>query len=187
MNTKNEFPYSTEVWFDRHPEKFVKRRQPARMLKNGLISLAGVVVFLFPGIIPFFPLWMVYLAAIVAFFFGLVMIWAEGSAYFSIASGGEVKDLGVKKFRNSRDERVIQEVMKAFEERDFDYLVQAPSVNNQPLQLFIYEDRKGREFYLQMKCYNADNDFVPVSDVVTISGKEYDQNADLIRKLKTEE
>lgn len=186
MENQSQYPYSPQVWFGQHPEKFVKKRQPARMLKNLLIALVGLIVLIFPGIIPFFKLWLIYLAALAAIGFGLAMIWVEGSAYFSISSGGEIKEVGIKKFRNSRDNSILSEILEAFRKRDFDYLAQAPGADNQPLQLITYEDKVGREFYLQMKCHTSEG-FIAISDVVTVSGKEYDQNAELIRSLKTEE
>ena len=98
-----------------------------------------------------------------------------------------MKDVGLKKFRNSRDARVWERIVKAFETHDFQYLAEAPSAKNQPLQLYVYEDKIGREFYIQLKGYDSDSNFNPLSDVVTIDGKEYDANADLLRSMKTDD
>lgn len=187
MNKTTSFPYSTDIYFSQHPEKFEKRRQPIRMIKNLLIALVGLLVLIFPDMVPFLKLWLIYLGGIVAVIYGIVMIWVEGTAYFNLQSGGEVKYLEIKKFRNSRDERVWNEVLKAFADHDFAYLAEAPGAKNQPLQLFICEDKKGREFYLQIKGYNEHNVFEPLTDVVTISGSEYDANAELIHSMKTDE
>ena len=187
MNQASTFPYSPDVYFGQHPEKFEKRRQPMRIAKNVAFVAGGIFLLLFPGLIPFFPLWMIYLAAVVAIGFGAISIWTDGSAWFNLQSGSEVKDIGLKKFRNSRDEKVWDRIVKAFETHDFQYLAEAPSAKNQPLQLYVYEDKTGREFYLQMKGYNEKNEFEPLSDVITICGKEYDANADLLRSMKTDD
>lgn len=187
MNETKIFPYSPAVYFGQHPEKFEKRRQPMRIAKNVAFVAVGIFLLLFPGLIPFFKLWLIYLAAVVLIGFGAVSIWTEGSAWFNLQSGGEVKDVGLKKFRNSRDERVWERIVKAFETHDFQYLAEAPSAKNQPLQLYVYEDKIGREFYIQLKGYDSDSNFNPLSDVVTICGKEYDANADLLPSMKTED
>lgn len=187
MNTTNSYPYSPEVYLGQHPEKFEQRRQPLRMVKNVAIAVIGVFILFFPGVIPFFKLWLIYLGALVAIGYGVAFFFLERSAYFNLQSGGEVKGPEVKKFRNSRDERVWDKVLAAFAAHDFGYLSEAPSAKNQPLQLYIYEDRKGREFYIQMRGYNEKNEFEPLTDVITISGTEYDTNADLIRAMKTED
>lgn len=177
----NQYPISFEIWCREHPEKFGTRRRPAKIALYGLGSVACILLTIFPQVIPLFPLWMIRTAAILLLLLCLICLWVDGTCCYNKESGGSIRRIGLKKFdRVSTD---ADEIMAAFDLRDFDFLADAAETDNEPLQLYVYEDAVGREFYLQLRTYVDASNFRGISDVLTVSGREYDEYQSVIRSI----
>ena len=51
------------------------------------------------------------------------------------------------------------------------------------MQLYVYEDAAGKEFYLQLRAYVSSSEFRGITDVVTVSGREYDEYKSVIKSI----
>lgn len=82
-----------------------------------------------------------------------------------------------------------QRILKAFLEKDFEYLYLAelPGGGSEPAQLPVEEDAAGREMYCLLITYDSDSNIVGLADVITLSGDEYDDNIDLLKQMFKEE
>lgn len=142
--------------------------------------MVAVVLVIFPGFVPVAG-WLVRTVGVIAF---LIMAWASSSDMYNLMSGGKIKDLGVKKFK--RNETDPQRILKAFLEKDFEYLAELPG-GSEPVQLHVEEDAAGREMYCLLTTYDSDSNIVGLADVITLSGDEYDDNIDLLKQMFKEE
>lgn len=170
-----------EIYCDRHPEKFEKRTQ--RLQKTLYMAGAAVCVLLivFPVVIPLLPLWMIRVAAVIGLLICAASVWLGCEEYYNRQSNGRIRHIGLKKF--DRVNTSAAEVVEAFLRRDFDFLSDAAETENDPLQLYVYEDALGHEFYLQLRAYESPSEFNPVAEVMTVSGKEYDDYKTAIKSI----
>ena len=181
MTEKQEFPYTFEIYCQNHPEKFEKRTQPAKKALYGLGAVACILLVIFPHVVPVLPLWLIRAAAVLGALFCLLDAYVSGENYYNKLSGGKIKRIGLKKF--DRVNTDATEIVQAFHRHDFDFLADAAESDNEPLQLYVYEDAAGKEFYLQLRAYVSSSEFRGITDVVTVSGREYDEYKSVIKSI----
>ena len=179
MNKNTVFPYSFEVYCKEHPEKFETRINSTKRMIYGIGAAISALLVFFPSItdpIPILcllPLWLIVGAGIIGALVCLLMAFFDCDHLHNIQSNGVIKPVGHKKFDRVNAKR--DEVFDAFARHDFDFLADAAETNNDPLQIFIHEDALGKELYLQLREYTTPSEFHGASDVLTVSGNEYDQ------------
>ena len=173
MTEKQEFPYTFEIYCQAHPEKFEKRTQPVKKALYGLGAVACILLVIFPHVIPVFPLWLIRTAAVLGALLCLLAAYVSGENYYNKLSDGKIKRIGLKKF--DRVNTDATEIVQAFHD--------AAESDNEPLQLYVYEDAAGKEFYLQLRAYVSSSEFRGITDVMTVSGREYDEYKSVIKSI----
>ena len=170
--TTNQFPESLIAYYRDNTDKFEERTNVAKKYTYYGLTALCVLLIIVPGIIPIGP-WIVRVIAIIGLiYFGLGAM-AGGIDFFNKASDGMIKDCVHVKFdMNECDE---DEIIDAFNRKDFDFLADAPQADNQPLQLYVEEDEKGKEFYCFLRKFFTSSDFRGVTEVIILAGDEYDQ------------
>ena len=91
-------------------------------------------------------------------------------------------EIAIKKFSSSSTNE--EEIRNFLENNDFQRLANIPSAENQPLQLYIHEDKDGKSFYLLLMKYYSKSEFSGASTVKVISGADYIQYKDIIRSIQ---
>ena len=170
-----------EIYCDRHPEKFEKRTQSLRKTLYMAGTAVCVLLIIFPAVIPLLPLWAIRVAAVIGLLICAASVWVGCEEYYNRQSNGLIRHIGRKKF--DRVNAKTDEVVAAFLRRDFDFLADAAETESDPLQLYVYEDAAGHEFYLQLRAYASPSEFNPVAEVMTVSGKEYDDYKTTIKSI----
>lgn len=172
-----EFPSYMSEFFQAWPEKFEERKNMVKPAFYGLLAVVCVFIVIFPQIIPLLPLWFIRVAGVVGVLFFGIGAWMASSDTYNMESGGKVKSLNVKKF--VRDEADAGKIVEAFVRHDFRYLTALPSGNNQPVQLHVWEDSLGKEFYCLLTTYTSSSNIVGLAEPVVLKGTEYEDNAEL--------
>lgn len=182
-NQPTAFPDNFDLYCKQHPEKFEQRTDQTKRVLYIVLLAACVGVLIFPRIIPLFPLWMIYAAAILGALICLMSLLGGVSDHYNKQSGGRIREICVKKFdRVNTDETRI---MDAFARRDFDFLYDAAYGESEPLQLYLYEDKKGREFYCHLRKYFSPSDFRGITEVITVSGPDYDRYESVLHSMQS--
>lgn len=181
---KKIYPSYLGDFYEANPAKFEKRKNHVKPKIYLALAVVAVVLVIFPGFVPVAG-WLVRTVGVIAAIAFLIMAWASSSDMYNLMSGGKIKDLGVKKFK--RNETDPQRILKAFLEKDFEYLAELPGGSSEPVQLHVEEDAVGREMYCLLTTYDSDSNIVGLADVITLSGDEYDDNIDLLKQMFKEE
>lgn len=163
-------------------DKFEKRTNMIKkVIYYALVALC-VILLIMPSLLPLSSLLVRILAVLGILIFGFAAYFG-GEDYFNIASGGKITQSAIKKFdRNLVNEA---EIMRMFDENDFEGLADAPDAHNNPLQLYIHEDAKGKVFYLQLMKYFSPSDFRGITEVKEISEPLYSQVYPIIKSIKS--
>ena len=160
-----------EFYFN-NPGQFERRANQIKKYSNyALIAVCLVFIFL-PDIIPF-PEWIIRTAAIVGLIYFGFEVLMGGVGIYNKISNGVISNLLIKKFDMSSCSE--KELIRAFNNRDFDTLVKAPSADDQPIQLYVDEDNVGKELYCVLMKYYSSSDFRSATDVIVLSGSDYDK------------
>ena len=158
MDEGKHFPSHFGEVYDAMPEKFEKRKDKVKpMIYWGLT--AGVI-----GAV-----------------FCVLTALAAGLKIYNRTSGGEVKRYKTKKFISSMTDK--DDIVAAFNRHDFEYLCDLPSGNDQPVQLQVEKDEKGRELYCILVTYTKGYKIVGLADPVILTGVEYEKNEAFIRHM----
>lgn len=181
VKKEKEFPSYMAEFFQAYPEKFEDRKNVVKPAVYGLLAVICVFIVIFPQVIPVLPLWFIRVAAVIGILFFGIGAWMASSDTYNIESGGMVKSIGIKKF--IRSETSVDKIVEAFNRHDFKYLTSLPSGNNQPVQLQVYEDVKGREMYCILTTYESNSNIVGLAEPVILKGYEYDDNVDFIHHM----
>jgi hypothetical protein len=182
MKPTNLFEYYRE-----NPDKFEQRFDQKKKMFNYVCAALCLVLLIFPAIIPIGN-WIVRILALGGIiFFGLKAFFG-GNDFYSLVSGGVIKDIICKKFarpeRNTTlDDPDAQRIIKAFENQDWAALADEPETNDRPLQLNIHEDAAGKTFYIQLEYWFSTSDNRGITDVVVLSGQQYDENYQIIKSM----
>lgn len=180
VKNEKEFPSYMAEFFKAYPEKFEDRKNVLKPAVYGLLAVVCVFIVIFPQVIPCCPCgslgWQLLLVCF------LRHRGMDGSSdTYNIESRGMVKSIGIKKF--IRSETSVDKIVEAFNRHDFKYLTALPSGNNQPVQLQVYEDAKGREMYCILTTYESNSNIVGLAEPVILKGYEYDDNVDFIHHM----
>ncbi|MDR1026718.1 MAG: hypothetical protein LBL47_04890 [Lactobacillus sp.] len=173
-------PQNAYDYFINHKEKF-EQRSDEKMKKIYMIAgIVCVVLLIFP-IIPL-PNWLVRVAVVIGgLYCGFKYMY--DTDYYNKESGGKIESVLIKKFL--REEVSLDDAVKALEKKDIKFLADATPTTDVPVQLYVYEDKVGKEYYCQIMNYYAADDFRGASDVVVLSDDEYDKYKDLINSMKS--
>lgn len=187
MSEVTVFPYSFEVYCKEHPEKFETRINSTKRIAYSVAVALFALIACFPGItnsipiISLFPNWMIIAIGIIGALFCLLLVFADCDKLYNVESNGVIKQIGHKKFDRANTKR--NEIIDAFARRDFDFLADAAETHNDPLQIYIFEDAVGKELYLQLREYTSPSEFNGASDVLIVSGNEYNQHRSTIASM----
>lgn len=187
MPQDTPFPQSFEAYCKEHPEKFETRIAQKKRLLYGTGAILLALIACFPGILAHVPIlallpgWMIMLGAGAGALYCLVVAFVDCDDLYNTQSNGTIKQIGLKKF--DRVNTKPDQIAAALERRDFDMLSDAAETYNDPLQLYVYEDASGKEFYLHLRAYSTPSEFCGASDVVIVSGREYDQFRGTIKSI----
>lgn len=187
MTENAQFPDNFELYCKQHPEKFEDRQNNRKRVLFAIGVVVCALIVFFPSIlsripiIALFPMWLPYIAAILCGLYCLLAFFFDSDTLYNRSSNGKIKHIGHKKF--DRVSVKAEQVIAALEKHDFDFLADAPQSENDPVQLYVYEDAVGKEFYLHLRVYTAPSEFGGVMDVVTVSDREYDLFKTAIRSI----
>ena len=176
-----EFPSYISEFFQAYPEKFEERKNLVKPAIYGLLAVVCLFIVIFPQVIPVLPLWFIRVVAVIGILFFGIGAWMASSDTYNVESDGKVKQVNIKKF--IRNETDADKIVEAFVHHDFRYLTALPSGNNQPVQLQVYEDAKGREMYCILTTYESNSNIVGLAEPVILKGYEYDDNVDFIHHM----
>lgn len=187
MNENTEFPITFQEYSKQHPEKFEERVNTTKKTIYGAITVFCLLIVFFPSmlsrlpLLSYFPNWVFIAAGAVGALYCLVMFLGDCDGLYNIQSNGVIEQVGLKKF--DRANTKPDELIAALERRDFEFLASAAYTDNDPFQLFVFEDALGKEFYLHLRAYTAPAEFYGASDVVTVSGRDYDLFRSTIKSM----
>ena len=181
-----QYPNNLYDFYENHSEFEKRNNQPKRIMYIVLIALC-VLLIIYPSLIPLGNL-LVRIIAIIGLLYCFFSFYTEGSSWYNKTSNGEVKLVSIKKFAypesgddfNGEDAKRIKEL---FNQNDWEGLLNEGAADNRPLQLYIHEDATGKTFYLQLMQFFSSSDFRGVSEVKVISGKEYSDYYQIIKKI----
>ena len=163
-----EIPQSLPAYFEAHPDQFTKKNDISKKAINGILFLAFLVLIIYPEITPVGELWVWrIIAAIGLVFTGLGFYMAYD--YYNIQTKTKIKAKGHKKFDSGHT--TVEE------------LANLPSKNNQPLQMFSWEDKDNKTFYILLMKYFSPSDFRGVTPVKVVSGADYDRYKTIISAI----
>jgi len=181
MDEGKHFPSHFGEVYDAMPEKFEKRKDKVKPMIYWGLTAVCVLLVIFPGWLPFIPSWLVRIAGVIGAVFCVLTALAAGLKIYNRTSGGEVKRYKTKKFISSMTDK--DDIVAAFNRHDFEYLCDLPSGNDQPVQLQVEKDEKGRELYCILVTYTKGYKIVGLADPVILTGVEYEKNEAFIRHM----
>lgn len=181
MDEGKHFPSHFGEVYDAMPEKFEKRKDKVKPMIYWGLTAVCVLLVIFPGWLPFIPSWLVRTAGVIGAGFCVLTALAAGLKIYNRTSGGEVKRYKTKKFISSMTDK--DDIVAAFNRHDFEYLCDLPSGNDQPVQLQVEKDEKGRELYCILVTYTKGYKIVGLADPVILTGVEYEKNEAFIRHM----
>ena len=103
------------------------------------------------------------------------------SDYYNKQTQTKIKQKGHKKFDSGHT--TVEELSRLLEQGNYQELANLPSKNNQPLQMYVYEDTQNKTFYLLLMKYFSPSDFRGVTPVKVVSGADYDRYKMVIRAI----
>lgn len=166
MNT--EIPQSLPAYFESHPDQFTKKNDIPKKAINGILFLAFLVLMIYPEITPVGELWVWRIIAAIGLIFTALGFYTAHD-YYNIQTNTKIKPKGHKKFDSGHT--TVEE------------LANLPSKNNQPLQMFSWEDKDNKTFYILLMKYFSPSDFRGVTPVKVVSGADYDRYKTLISAI----
>ena len=181
MDEGKHFPSHFGEVYDAMPEKFEKRKDKVKPMIYWGLTAVCVLLVIFPGWLPFIPSSLVRTAGVIGAVFCVLTALAAGLKIYNRTSGGEVKRYKTKKFISSMTDK--DDIVAAFNRHDFEYLCDLPSGNDQPVQLQVEKDEKGRELYCILVTYTKGYKIVGLADPVILTGVEYEKNEAFIRHM----
>ncbi|MDR0230345.1 MAG: hypothetical protein LBI72_14975 [Flavobacteriaceae bacterium] len=177
------FPENFEAYFASQPERFVKQLNKKARIKNTLwFIVLGLVSFVLlvsekHGFIPWALTIILCFSALV---FGGLIIWGSKD-FVDKQTGGFVVEKSIKKFDSHYVTEI--EIYEALQNRDFRAIADATAKDNQPLQIYVYEDKVGKRLYLLLIKYFSTSEFRGISDVTIVEGADYDRYKKDIYKI----
>ncbi|MDR2498140.1 MAG: hypothetical protein LBD28_01730 [Tannerellaceae bacterium] len=185
-----QFPESLYDYYRSKPDQFEERTNTTKRAIHYGIAGIGLLLVIFPGLLPIAPSLIIRIVAAIAIIYGAFVAFLGGVGFYSKSSGGEIKHLAVKKFATPQRGTIPgglddQKVMNMFANNDWEGLASEPEADDRPLQLFIDEDASGQTFYLMLRRYFSSSEFRGVANPKVISGADYAKYFDLIKSIKS--
>lgn len=178
MNT--EIPQNMVAYFQAHPEQFVLKADVAKKSTYGLLFAVCLVLMIKPDLIPVGELWIWRVIAWIGMGFAGISLFLA-SDYYNKQTQTKIKQKGHKKFDSGHT--TVEELSRLLEQGNYQELANLPSKNNQPLQMYVYEDTQNKTFYLLLMKYFSPSDFRGVTPVKVVSGADYDRYKMVIRAI----
>lgn len=169
METKN-YPENLYVYYQNNKNLFEEKSNTTKKAVYYGLAIAFLVLFIKPDLVTE-STFLLRIAAVIGIIICGFMGYFGGEYYVNIKSGGKISKIRIKKFDSSQvDEQTLINLLNS---GNFSVLAQLPELDNQPLQLYIHEDKKGKTFYIQLMKYFSPSDFRGISDVYVIEGDDY--------------
>ena len=175
-----EIPQSLPAYFESHPDQFAKKNDILKKAINGILFLAFLVLMIKPDLIPVGELWIWRVIAWIGMGFAGISLFLA-SDYYNKQTQTKIKQKGHKKFDSGHT--TVEELSRLLEQGNYQELANLPSKNNQPLQMYVYEDTQNKTFYLLLMKYFSPSDFRGVTPVKVVSGADYDRYKMVIRAI----
>lgn len=179
---QQNYPKDLTDYYRSHPETFELRSDKTKKTLNIILLLIFLVILIYPEIIPFGELWILRIIAGIGIVYAGVKAFLLDSDFWNKQTNSKITSLAIKKFSSSSTNE--EEIRNLLENNDFQRLANIPSAENQPLQLYIHEDKDGKAFYLLLMKYYSKSEFSGASAVKVISGADYIQYKDIIRSIQ---
>ena len=176
-----EIPQDLPSYFRAHPEQFVLKGNTSKKIINGVLFAIVLGLMIYPEITPAGELWIWRIIAGIGMVYTGFSIWL-GSDFYNKQTQTKIVQASIKKFDSSATTE--KDLIFLLENENFRELANIPSKDNQPLQLYVYEDVAGKAFYLLLMKYFSSSDFRGITPVKIISGAEYDKHKPMIQALK---
>ena len=167
-----EIPKNMDAYFEAHPEQFVLKADTAKQITYGLLFAVCLVLMIKPDLIPVGELWIWRVIAGIGMGFACFSFFLA-SDYYNKQTQTKIKQKGHKKFDSGHT--TVEELSHLLEQGNYQELANLPSKNNQPLQMYVYEDAENKTFYLLLMKYFSPSDFRGVTPVKVVSGADYDR------------
>ncbi len=101
--------------------------------------------------------------------------------FFHKKTNWKVKDFKRKKF-HLEDDNDMEKIIWLFETKNFEALKEAPETSSGSLELIVEYEPQAKEAYLLLRnMYYGDVNYS--SDVIVLSGDEYDENFEILKKI----
>lgn len=179
---QQNYPKDLTDYYRSHPETFELRSDKTKKTLNIILLLIFLIILIYPEIIPFGELWILRIIAGIGMVYAGVKAFLLDSDFWNKQTNSKITSLAVKKFSSSSTNE--EEIRNLLENNDFQRLANIPSAENQPLQLYIHEDKDGKSFYLLLMKYYSKSEFSGASAVKVVSGTDYIQYKDIIRSIQ---
>jgi len=164
-----------------NPEVFERRVNKLKRYSCYILVAACSILIFFPDIIPL-GAWLVRTAAIAGLIYFGFEIYLGGIEIYNKISNGMITKLLIKKFDMSECNE--SKLVEAFNNKNFDALNDAPGADDQPIQLYVEEDKTGKELYCVMMKYYSSSDFRSATDIIVLSGSDYDKWIGVFKSMK---
>lgn len=177
-----ELPVNLYGFYQSNPDTFLSKSNIVKKSIYYALAAFCLILIIYPNFIAFAP-WLLRIIGVVGLIvFGLAA-YAGATNYYNRQSGGKIEPLSIKKF----DSRSITEeqLLDYFNTNNIQALADLPSLDNQPLQLYIHEDKMGKTFYLQLMKYYSSSDFRGLSAVKVLNEPEYSMYHDIIKRIES--
>lgn len=175
---KSNVPLNLYTYYLQHPNEFEEKSNPVKKVVYLLAALFCLLLIIKPDFIHFSPILMRVIASTgLLIFISLSQFCAKD--YYSKTTGGKIKEIAIKNFDMSfADEDAI---VQMFNNNDFHNLITAGGAGDQPIQLYVHEDQRGKTFYFQIKKQLSDCYSSGLTEVKVISGDQYERLYKLVK------
>ncbi|MDO4881195.1 MAG: hypothetical protein Q3983_07935 [Capnocytophaga sp.] len=179
---QQNYPNSLVDYYRSRSETFELRSDKTKKTFNIVLLLIFLVILIYPEIIPFGELWILRIIAVIGMIYAGVKAFLLDSDFWNKQTNTKITEFAIKKFSSASTTE--EDLRNLLNNNDFETLVNLPAADNQPLQLYIHEDKDGKVFYLLLMKYYTKSDFSGASAVKVISGADYNQYKNIINKFK---
>jgi hypothetical protein len=180
----NPFPENLYDYYRNNPSLFEERVDGKKRTVNYALLAVCALLLVFPSIIPAGNLLVRIVAAIGALYFGYGAFFGSRH-YYSLASGGKINDLAIKKFASPASLDDCRKIIEMLENDDFAGLASEPDADDRPLQLYLHEDAGGKTFYLQLMWHFSASDFRGITGVKVVKEPQYSHYYSTVKRIKS--
>jgi len=161
----NDFPVNLSGYFYNSPD-FEERQNNTKKAIAGIVALFGLFLLIkAPGVAGFLALLVRLIGLIILAGAGLAL-YMGFTDYYNLSSGGKMQHIAVKKFDSSQISE--EEILNLFASNNFQGLANAADQNDQPIQLYVYQDDVEKSFYVQIMKYFSSSEFKGATEIYIV-------------------